>query len=260
MTVFDNVAYPLKVRKLPDVASKVEEMLSLLKLAGLGGRRPYQLSGGQQQRVAIARALVYRPDVVLLDEPFSNLDIPLRLALLDEMRQLQSKIETTMIYVTHDRADALAVSDSMIVLSGGKEIASGSPTDLVRRPPNSYVAAFVAGMLVADGTVVGSEGGLANVRTAFGEFRVERAVQRSGPVKLCIGSLDMSISRTDRPNSIAGRVSGVSARPFRDAVARVTTELGTVEVEITREQAEELSFGMEVHLVPSPGSCLLLAE
>ena len=260
MTVFDNVAYPLKVRKYPDVASRVEEMLSLLKLTGLGGRHPYELSGGQQQRVAIARALVYRPVVVLLDEPFSNLDIPLRLALLDEMRQLQSKIATTMIYVTHDRADALAVSDSIIVLSGGKKIASGRPTDLVRSPPNSYVAAFVAGMLVADGTIVGSEDGLTLVRTDYGEFKVERAVRKAGSVKLCIGSLEMAISQSERPNSIAGRVSGVSARPFRDAVARITTTLGTVEVEVSREEAEQLSFGMVVHLLPSPSSCLLLSE
>lgn len=260
MTVFDNVAYPLKIRKSRDIASKVDEMLALLKLTGLEGRHPYELSGGQQQRVAIARALVYRPVVLLLDEPFSNLDIPLRLSLLDEIRQLQEKLETTVIYVTHDRADALAVSDSMIVMSAGRVIASGSPTELVRNPPNSYVASFVAGMLVADAELVGLTDQRAAVKTEFGEFEIARTSARPGPVKLCIGSVKMEVSLTQRPNSITGRISGVSARPGRDAVARVTTGLGTVETEIGREQEAQLAFGTTVHLVPDPTSCLVLPE
>jgi ABC-type Fe3+/spermidine/putrescine transport system ATPase subunit len=134
MTIFDNVAYGLKIKKVPTKgrAEKVNRALSLVNLTGLEKRYPGQLSGGQQQRVALARALVLNPDVLLLDEPLSNLDAKIRQQVRAEIRKLQKDLAITSIYVTHDQEEALTLSDRIAVLDHGK-IQIGSPRDLYHR-------------------------------------------------------------------------------------------------------------------------------
>jgi len=145
MTVFDNVAYPLKIRKLPkeEIRVRVRRVLELVKLEGLEGRYPHQLSGGQQQRVALARALVMEPEVLLLDEPLSNLDAKLREEMRFEIKEIQRRVGITVIYVTHDQAEAMAMSDRIAVMNAGRVQQVGTPYEIYRRPANSFVAGFV---------------------------------------------------------------------------------------------------------------------
>ena len=144
-TVFDNVAFGLKIRKTSgaDIAAGVEKTLALVNLTGLEKRYPSELSGGQQQRVALARSLVVEPQILLLDEPLSNLDAKLRERMRVELKQLQRRTGITFVYVTHDQAEALALSDKIAVIHGGRLQQYGTPEDVYARPANRIVADFM---------------------------------------------------------------------------------------------------------------------
>ncbi|MDQ7844882.1 MAG: ABC transporter ATP-binding protein [Armatimonadota bacterium] len=145
LTVFENVAYGLRIMKQPEaeIRAQVGAVLDLVGLPGVGERFPAQLSGGQQQRVALARALVMKPKVLLFDEPLSNLDAKLRKRVRGEIRDLQRRLGITSIYVTHDQAEALALSDIIVVMNQGRVEQVGSPFDLYRRPATRFVADFI---------------------------------------------------------------------------------------------------------------------
>lgn len=145
LSVYDNVAFPLKIRKVSsfDCSRRISEVLGLLRLSGLEGRRPAQLSGGQQQRVALARALVFRPDILLLDEPMGALDRQLREEVQVELRRLQRSLGTTTILVTHDQEEALSLSDRILVLAEGRVQQIGAPRDIYMRPSSAFVAGFL---------------------------------------------------------------------------------------------------------------------
>ena len=145
MSVLDNVAYGLMVRKVPAAErhARANEMLDLVKLSGLGGRRPSALSGGQRQRVALARALINRPRVLLLDEPLGALDLKLREQMQVELKALQRKLGITFVYVTHDQQEALGMSDRLAVFNEGKIEQIGAPQDIYERPATAFVADFV---------------------------------------------------------------------------------------------------------------------
>ena len=145
LTVAQNVAFGLEMRKLPraDIDRRVEEALALVRLGGYGGRLPRQLSGGQQQRVALARALAIRPDVLLLDEPLSNLDAKLRQEVRVEIRELQRQLGLTTVMVTHDQEEALTMADRLVVMNEGSVRQVGSQRDLYERPADRFVAGFV---------------------------------------------------------------------------------------------------------------------
>lgn len=148
LTVRENVAFPFQVRRrgsAEDARTKVEDVLRLVKLEHLAHRYPHELSGGQQQRVALARALVIRPQALLLDEPLSNLDAVLREELGAEIRRLQQQLRLTTILVTHDRREALSLSDRIVVLNKGKIEANGSPENLYETPPTPFIASFISG-------------------------------------------------------------------------------------------------------------------
>ncbi len=155
LTVAQNVAFGLEMRKIPraDIGKRVEEVLALVRLAGYGGRLPRQLSGGQQQRVALARALAIRPDVLLLDEPLSNLDAKLRQEVRVEIRELQRQLGLTTVMVTHDQEEALTMADRLVVMSEGEVRQVGSQRDLYERPANRFVAGFVGRSTFLDGTI-----------------------------------------------------------------------------------------------------------
>jgi putative spermidine/putrescine transport system ATP-binding protein len=145
LTVAGNVAFGLQMRKVPpsDIAPRVAESLKLVRLAHLADRLPRQLSGGQQQRVALARALVFRPDVLLLDEPLSNLDAKLRQIVRVEIRELQRKLGLTTVMVTHDQEEALTMADRLVVMNEGSIRQIGTQRDLYERPADLFVAGFV---------------------------------------------------------------------------------------------------------------------
>ena len=145
MNVFENIAFGLRLKKLPEdiINQKVSEALKLVQLSGYEKREIVQMSGGQQQRVAIARALVNEPEVLLLDEPLSALDLKLRTDMQYELRELQQRLGITFIFVTHDQEEALAMSDEIFVLNGGEIIQSGTPVDIYDEPINRFVADFI---------------------------------------------------------------------------------------------------------------------
>ena len=145
LTVADNVAFGLRMRKLPpsQIAAKLREVLRLVRLEGLVDRLPRELSGGQQQRVALARALVIEPDILLLDEPLSNLDAKLRHEVRVEIRGLQKELGLTTVMVTHDQEEALTMADRLVVMSHGQVQQVGSQRDLYENPANTFVAGFV---------------------------------------------------------------------------------------------------------------------
>jgi putative spermidine/putrescine transport system ATP-binding protein len=171
MTVHDNVAFGLTLKSLSrdEIGRRVQEMLRLVQLLGFEDRYPAQLSGGQQQRVAIARALVLRPRLMLFDEPLSNLDAKLRVEMRAEIKQIHANLGLTSIYVTHDQAEALSMSDRIVVLRNGVLMQSGSPQEIHDRPNNRFVADFmgfrnffrVKLTALSNGTAEGTSGNLA---------------------------------------------------------------------------------------------------
>ncbi|WP_255192728.1 ABC transporter ATP-binding protein [Natronobeatus ordinarius] len=176
MTVGENVGYGLNFSSPPggvDDDERVAELLELVDLAGLEERRPDQLSGGQQQRVAIARALAPGPDVLLLDEPMSALDARLREHLRVQVKTIQSALDITTVYITHDQEEALAVSDRVAVMNRGRPEQVGSPQEIYRRPDSRFVAEFVGDNNVFDGTVTAVRGDVAVVDVAGTPLEVD---------------------------------------------------------------------------------------
>jgi iron(III) transport system ATP-binding protein len=159
MTVFDNVSYPLRLRRRPagEIREKVDKALRLVEMEAYADRPAPMLSGGQQQRVAIARALVFEPEVLLLDEPLSNLDAKLRTHTGDEFRDIQRRLGVTTLYVTHDQAEAMALSDRVVVMQSGKVLQIGSPEDVYERPASRAVAAFFGSPNLMPGKVLRCE-------------------------------------------------------------------------------------------------------
>ena len=173
MRVFDNVAYGLKLQKLPKhvIKEKVREIVDSVGLAGLEGRYPGQLSGGQQQRVALARALVRNPKVLLFDEPLSNLDAKLRERMRFEIKSLVRRMDITTVYVTHDQAEAMVISDRIAVMDEGNIVQVDPPEEIYKKPANRFVADFVGTTNFIPGEIseVLKEGELAYVHTEFGQ-------------------------------------------------------------------------------------------
>jgi spermidine/putrescine transport system ATP-binding protein len=145
LSVWENVAFGLKMDKLPtaQVNARVEEMLALVQLSGVGGRKPSQLSGGQQQRVALARALAKSPQVLLLDEPLSALDLKLRRGMQGELKRIQAQTGITFVFVTHDQEEALSLGDRIAVFEEGKPAQIGTPEEIYQRPVSRFVADFI---------------------------------------------------------------------------------------------------------------------
>jgi len=145
MSVYDNLAFPLKAKKTPkaEIKSKVQEIAKLLDISSFLTRKPRQLSGGQMQRVAVGRAIIREPEVFLMDEPLSNLDAKLRVYMRTELKRLQKELGITTIYVTHDQAEAMTMSDTLVVMNEGHILQSGDPEQLYRQPQNVFVAGFI---------------------------------------------------------------------------------------------------------------------
>lgn len=160
MSVRDNVAYGLKNRKVPaaQIESQVDEILKIVKIDHLKNRMPAKLSGGQQQRVALARAIVIRPEVLLMDEPLSNLDAKLRVEMRNAIKKIQQQVGITTVYVTHDQEEALAVSDRIAVMNGGVIQQIDTPKNIYQRPANLFVSTFIGLSNILPGTVAVRDG------------------------------------------------------------------------------------------------------
>ncbi len=210
LSVAQNVAFGLEMRKLPrpDITRRVEEALALVRLGGLGARLPRQLSGGQQQRVALARALAIRPDVLLLDEPLSNLDAKLRQEVRVEIRELQRQLGLTTVMVTHDQEEALTMADRLVVMNEGSVCQVGTQRELYEKPADRIVAGFVGRSTFLPGTI-----------QAPGRFRTEGGLDLAcsggapGPAALALRPerLEIAAAPLSGPdNRLAGTVEFVS--------------------------------------------------
>jgi len=249
MTAEVNVAFGLKMRRVPkpEMASRVARALDLVKLAGLGGRRPHELSGGQRQRVALARALVIRPQILLLDEPLSNLDLKLREEMRVEIAELQRTLAITTIFVTHDQSEALVMSDRIAVMNAGRIEQVGRPVDIYERPVSRFVAEFIGRMNLFLGCVVAGPHGL-RVATARG------------------GLLDVALP----PGMAEGAPVHIAVRPERARVSREPppaewlAERGRVEQVLYLGAAHEIRLALEGGAratveAPNTGAALILA-
>jgi iron(III) transport system ATP-binding protein len=190
LTVFDNVAYPLREKKFKKelIREKVGQILGMVHLAGFADRPATKLSGGQQQRVALARALVYDPQVLLFDEPLSNLDAKLRIEMRTEIRNLQKKLGITSLYVTHDQEEAFALSDRIIVMNEGKIEQIGDPFTLYFRPRTRFVAQFIGQTNFFKGTVEKADEGSITLSALSTLIRIDRKTgfKKGDPVHISL--------------------------------------------------------------------------
>ncbi|MGH2404488.1 MAG: ABC transporter ATP-binding protein [bacterium] len=195
MNVFDNIAYPLRVAGDPRqaISARVREVMDLVALPGLEKRLPHQLSGGQQQRVALGRALAGRPEILLLDEPLSNLDAKLREQMRFELKELQRRMRIPVLYVTHDQAEAMALSDRLAVMSAGRIAQIGQPAAIYRQPASRFVADFIGQMNFLAATVVATEPGAARVAIDRYECRAENPGGLSGRATLAVRPEDLDL-------------------------------------------------------------------
>jgi iron(III) transport system ATP-binding protein len=208
MTVAQNVSFGLKMRKMPAVeqAVRVAEALEMVSLGGLEKRRPGELSGGQQQRVALARAIATRPDFLLFDEPLSNLDARLRDKVKVEIRDLQRRLGITALYVTHDQAEALAISDRIVVMNRGRIEQVGDPDTIYRAPASSFVADFVGAANILEGRSLGSGA----FDTPVGRLTVtDQAVPAGETAKLSWRPEDMRLTQGTTPDIARAKVVSV---------------------------------------------------
>ncbi len=214
LTLFENIAFGLRMRRKPEgeIASKVKDALALVRLEGLEQRLPRELSGGQQQRVALARALVIEPDILLLDEPLSNLDAKLRLEVRDEIKALQRRLGVTTVLVTHDQEEAMALADRLVVMSSGRIAQSGAPQALYDQPADRFVAGFLGRMNFVEGATASS-----------GRFLARGGLELPAPV-------GVGTTLAIRPETISiALTSGANARvrstAFMGAHVEVTLDL-----------------------------------
>ena len=267
MTVAENVAYGLKLRKIPapERGARVLAVLEKVGLTGLGERYPGQLSGGQQQRVALARALVLNPQMLLLDEPLSNLDAKIRVQVRAEIRKLQKELGITAVYVTHDQEEALAMSDRIAVFSLGKVCQVGPPKALYERPATRFVADFIGINNLVDGTVRSVEGAHGSIRaeTALGDVLAihDERLRAGDPCVICIRpeNIALNASAGDGRNHFKGRIAFTA---YLGNTLRYDVDLGggvTFKVDIGDPwHHEQLAVGTEVDLSCSIASTLAI--
>jgi ABC-type Fe3+/spermidine/putrescine transport system ATPase subunit len=233
LSVLENVTFPLRTRRhwtaRPEARKQAEEMLARVGLQDYGNRRPTELSGGQQQRVALARALVFRPQLLLLDEPLGAVDPQLKLQLIEDILRLRDELSVTMLYVTHDQQEAMSIADQVAILHQGALQQVGTAQAIYDHPANEFVATFFgAGNLVRGRLDSQSYGGNAVVKTELGTFRIGDGLNTTDgkDVLLLIRpeaiSLTVEVKPTRAINQVAGAVRGIR---FLGAFMRVLLEI-----------------------------------
>ena len=238
MTAEQNIAFGLEVRKIsrPERVQRVAEAVALVRLQGLERNRPTQLSGGQQQRVSLARALVIRPNVLLLDEPLSNLDARLRAEMRDEIRRIHAETKVTTIYVTHDQKEALSLADRIAVMHAGRVVQVGSPYELYHRPCSRFVASFLGDANLVPARLRERNGEHVVVETPLGIIRsvgVSEHLAIGASVLCCIRpeSILLDAPGPAGPNRFRSRVH---REVFLGEVCQVTLVSGGLELSCLR--------------------------
>ena len=264
MTVAGNVAYPLRVRRLSRaaIAERVREALALVRLTGFDDRRPAELSGGQQQRVAIARALVFRPDVLLLDEPLGALDRQLRAEVQVELKALHRTLGTTFVYVTHDQDEALSMSDRVAIVHRGRIEQVGPPATLYERPRTRFAAEFLGRSNCLSGRVVARDDGVIHVAATpdaiirhAGETTRSRAMLALRPEKITL-----SRERPDLPNTVPGKITATAYLGATLSAIVDTQAFGLLTVSLPAWTAPDLTDGATVWVGWPADATVLLAD
>lgn len=212
MSVYDNIGFPLMIRgaKPEQIKSAVYEAAELLGISELLGKKPNQLSGGEQQRVAIARAIIRKPRIILMDEPLSNIDTPLRIQMRTELKRVQREAKVTTIYVTHDQIEAMSLADKIAVINKGRLMQFDTPMNLYNRPSNFFVAVFIGTHTptVLEGKVIEKDARLffqcADLSIELREQK--RELLNAGDIYFVVRADDLSISRSKSINSFQGRI------------------------------------------------------
>ena len=243
MNVLENVAYGPSVQGVAKAQAHAmaADKLALVGLTGLEKRSPSELSGGQQQRVAVARALVLEPQVLLFDEPLSNLDAKLRRRVREEIRELQLKLNLTVAYVTHDQEEALAVSDKIIVMSNARIAQRGTPRELYDEPANLFVADFIGDANIVEADLTAENGDRASVRLGPLTLDLPRRGAVKGKIKLAIRPDAPVLSGTPVAGALEGRIAK-SAYLGKQREYTVATPVGDLFV-VERGRAEERTVG-----------------
>ncbi|KQW20939.1 hypothetical protein ASC80_12295 [Afipia sp. Root123D2] len=264
-TVAENIGYGLRMRSVPkpEILERVNELVDLLKLQGLEGRYPAHLSGGQRQRVAIARAIAIRPKMLLLDEPLSALDKKLREEMQVELRQIQRKVGITTLFVTHDQEEALALADTIIVMTDGKIRQIGTPSEIYLRPADEFVANFIGQSNLFDAEVVGVSGDRISARLDSGEvvgIRSDRAIPAGTRIVFCVRperfSLDRSSLQSGDTNTFEGVIEHAIFLGSNWQLGVRTAQGRKIKVQANEGRTE----GQKASLFWQPGSAVVLLK
>lgn len=266
MKVYSNVAYGLKLQKLPGkvIQKSVQDVLELVGLGGLDNRYPSQLSGGQQQRVALARALVRNPKVLLLDEPLSNLDAKLREELRFEIKSLVRRMGITSVYVTHDQAEAMVISDRVAVMKAGDIVQIGTPNQIYQRPTNRFVADFIGTMNFMPCTVVEArpEQAAVYVKTQFSEKMLCQTVTAEMTAgKDAFASIRpeditlMAVDAVAQENMFKGKITN---RAYLGNLLFFFIDVKGVTVRAQASHLLPYQEGDEINLLLDPKKCIVL--
>jgi len=270
MTVEENVAFPLRYRGLTGAAAKekVDKALGMVRLEKFGGRKPGQMSGGQQQRVALARALVFEPSLVLMDEPLGALDKQLRERMQIEIKQLQTSLGITMVYVTHDQSEALTMSDRIAVFSDGRIQQLADPTTLYNAPENRFVAEFIGENNTAPCEIVTRSGEAARVMTKDGtqlSALGHASLQSNANLTVSIRPERLAIANSSAANGLQGelnRLSGSVKDVFflGDHVRLTVNALGqdNIVAQIPARDIRGFAVGEKIEFVCRADDCRLL--
>jgi len=259
MSVRENVGFGLKERKMParQIRPKVDAALELVGLQHLAERMPNQLSGGQQQRIALARTIVVEPEVLLLDEPLSNLDASLRVQMRRELLRLQRQLGLTTIFVTHDQEEANTTSDRMAVLDGGVIQQIGTPQELYDQPANLFVARFLGTANILKGRVE-TDGDQARFVTATGDSLSLSGSTPSEGGNIVLRPQNIQISREAGRNALPGKVLH---KEFLGSQIRYLVEAGGTEIVVDQSHSSGVDWyevGADVHLLANTDNAVVL--
>ncbi len=261
-TVFENVVFGLRIRKVPahQAREQVAKALALVNLSGLESRLPSELSGGQQQRVALARSLVVEPEILLLDEPLSNLDAKLRERMRGELKELQRRTGITFVYVTHDQAEALALSDQIAVMHGGMLQQFGTPQEVYARPANRIVADFMGLVNLLPGRLESAANGEARVVTAGGfslTLALPKGMSQGTEVEVAIRPENISLAPEASASSSAGHGT-IRDQTFLGNINEYFVSLGGGEkLRVQTHPSQQFAIGERVAISVAAEHCNL---
>jgi iron(III) transport system ATP-binding protein len=265
MNVFDNAAFPLQVRgglSRKEIKDRVMRVLEVMGLAELAGRDATKLSGGQQQRLALARAVVMEPELLLLDEPLSNLDAKLRERMRFELKRIQRELGTTTVYVTHDQAEALALSDEVAVMNEGRIVQQGSPRAIYEYPRDRFVASFIGSSNFVEGTMLGPDNnaGVWRIRSAIGDVVAKGEMRANGgaPVTVSVRPENIELSESAFATGLNLFSATVDAKVFQGDCVDFEVRVNGTLLLARAHPSLRTPVGAPIHVRIAPDKCVIL--